>query len=238
MSVEGGRMFPSVATLARETRLAKATVSKWLGTLRDKDLIRVVSGVSSSTGAPRGGRRSTEYAFGPTLRACLHSSAGAEDLDRGGQPSTNDTAALHEREGSHLPGRSLPSTKAIRSEDLPETSTREPDQRREPRAPRPGGEGQAGEELLAAFKAEWEIHYDGETFVTAERDVALADRLAAQLDIEQLRERMRRFFTAENDFYFARRHPFALFAEDINTLGADDDDGWERVARKRSFHAT
>jgi hypothetical protein len=202
MSVDGRRMFPSVATLAERTRLGKATVSKWLTVLRAKGLLVLVS-PAKKDGTPAGGRESAEYEFGARLRRRLEV-ANAEPA--------NARPALYAVEASPLPTGGQPSTNWRRSEDL----KRDLEKRRGSEDFPPPAAMTGGEEHLAAYAELWTTKY-GRPYIARPKDLEHAALLETYgRDPDRLRKAMRAMLEDEKSFYYKTRHPFWAFVQDVD----------------------
>lgn len=81
--------------------------------------------------------------------------------------------------------------------------------------------GQAAKKWLTAFGGAWLDRYRGEKFVVSNwpKDMAIAKRLLAQLDHEELLARARRYLADRDPFYLNARHPLGLFATNVNKYG-------------------
>lgn len=78
--------------------------------------------------------------------------------------------------------------------------------------------GQAAKQWLLAFGEAWAQRYRGEKFIVASwpKDMAIAKRLLAQLEHEELLARARGYLADPDPFYVRAKHPIGLFATNVN----------------------
>ena len=75
--------------------------------------------------------------------------------------------------------------------------------------------------LSDGYLAAWAKRYGGKYVWQRTEDSAAAKRLLQHLEPEELVKRAARYLRSPNPFYADQRHPFRLFARDVNAF-ADD----------------
>lgn len=192
---DGTGIYPSIATLARTTRLTPRTIRRVL-----TDLLR--RGVIVAQTARTGGHTTTRYDFGAAIRNAL-------------QPAE----APDTRSGD--PGQTI---RGPRTDDPPiRVSDQSTDQKKEPRTPSARGRSPSRsdvEQLLAAHGDGWQQHY-GRPYVCLDHDRRLAREILRMLPVEEAVSRCRRYLKRDDWLATERGHSFGTFGREINSLAAE-----------------
>lgn len=223
MSAFGDNIWPSVKTIAKETSLGTATVSRVLARLRKDQLLEVQSSVrlfvlktGDTVTAPKGGRESTRYQFGKALRDVLLRAPVAPHGDSPapsaviGQPYQGD------------------SRKRVFQESKEEKETKVV-----PFATSTGVPTERAKTLLDAFMVRWTHEYK-KPYPRKATDAIKANAHVTELADDDFADQIDAYFTSTDAYYRTAEHPFALFTSQIHKFWREPDRYFEAQVKRNA----